>query len=370
MSGAEQFKGAWTDWLNFQSKMLDTWMNMARTGMKAGSFPSGLGSSPSDFYQAWKDLWTKGWAGVQTSAEAKGLGEQVYDKIHGAASVYNRVMSFWGQAMVRMAGFPVDKALDLETIKTLQDGLRQDYRDVMNALWGLAPTPESQESLKALLESGETSWDVWWGFLEPSFKHLAQVPGVFQKFASGDTAALSEIAGIFRKTYHDTIGRSLRSPSLGYFRESLTTFQRTVDAYVEYQASMQEFHSLMFATSQKAMEKVLARLTEFSGQQPSPQMLKEFYRLWLKINEDTYHDLFLSKEFTKLLQEVLTRGLQFRKWLDDLSDQLLELTNLPGKKDMDEIYKTIYELKKEVRGQRRRIQDLEQRLAAAPADQP
>jgi hypothetical protein len=63
----------------------------------------------------------------------------------------------------------------------------------------------------------------------------------------------------------------------------------------------------------------------------------------------------------------LTRGLLFRKQLDDLSDQIIKFTNLPTKQDMDEIYRTIYDLRKEVRWQRRAIRDLEQQLGTTAA---
>ncbi|MEW6263780.1 MAG: poly(R)-hydroxyalkanoic acid synthase subunit PhaE [Thermodesulfobacteriota bacterium] len=370
MTDEDKLKGPWTDWVSFQNKMFEQWMNVFKTGLKGTTpGPEAAVTSPFDFYQAWRDTWGKTWGWGLEAAAAEGLGAGVYDKMLGASKVYSQVLSFWSQAMTRLAKLPADQTLDLDALKALQDDLRTDYQQVMTALWGTIPSPVPQESLKAFLESGGTAWDVLWRFLEPSFKHLSQVPATAQKYFAGDTGAAAELAGLFRKTYHDTIGRSLRAPSLGFFREAVVKFQRTVDAYIEYQAAAQEFNSLFQATSQKAMEKVLGRLTEFAGRQPSPQISKEFYRLWLTINEETYHDLFLSKEFTRILREVLTRGLQFRKWWDDLSDDLLELTNLPGKKDMDEVYRAIYELKKEVRWQRRRIKELERCLGPAAVAQ-
>jgi hypothetical protein len=72
--------------------------------------------------------------------------------------------------------------------------------------------------------------------------------------------------------------------------------------------------------------------------------------------------MFQSEEFTKLLGEVVRAGLLFKKQFDELSDEIVGLTNLPTKADMDEIYHNIYDLKKEVRQQRRAIHDLERRL--------
>ncbi len=80
------------------------------------------------------------------------------------------------------------------------------------------------------------------------------------------------------------------------------------------------------------------------------------------INEEVYQELFRSEEFSKLSREVNSRGLLFRKWIDDVFEQILKFTSLPSKRDMDEIYRTLYDLKKEVRNQKSAMKELEKRL--------
>ena len=43
-------------------------------------------------------------------------------------------------------------------------------------------------------------------------------------------------------------------------------------------------------------------------------------------------------------------------------EHILKFTSLPSKKDMDEIYRTLYDLKKEVRNQKRAMKDIEKHL--------
>ena len=116
---------------------------------------------------------------------------------------------------------------------------------------------------------------------------------------------------------------------------------------------------MFYQTGIRAMERVLSRLEEFKDEDWStPEGVRKFYRLWWTINEDTYHELFLSEEFINLLREVLIRGLLFKKWLDELYDKMVEPLPIPRKKDMDEVYRAIYELKKEVRWQRKALEKL------------
>ena len=101
------------------------------------------------------------------------------------------------------------------------------------------------------------------------------------------------------------------------------------------------------------------RLGELEGKELTPETFREFYKIWWTINEDTYQELFVSPEFIGLMQEVLRRGLVLRQRTDKLSAESLSTLNIPTKDDMDEIYKAIYDLRKEVRWQRRGLHELE-----------
>ena len=136
----------------------------------------------------------------------------------------------------------------------------------------------------------------------------------------------------------------------------------SADAYVNYNAALTQYFVPFYQSTMSAAEKVFQRFGEFTGKEVTPETFNEFYQFWWKTNEDVYSQMLGSEDFTKLLGEVLRQGLIFKKQLDDLSDQIIRFTNLPTKQDMDEIYKTIYELKKEVRSQRRSIKNLEQLL--------
>jgi class III poly(R)-hydroxyalkanoic acid synthase PhaE subunit len=198
-----------------------------------------------------------------------------------------------------------------------------------------------------------------WSFIEPSFKNMAQLPGVLEKMAKGDRGAVADIGGIFVKNYEETIGKALLAPSLGYFKEFNERLNNMVYAYIQFNTSKVAFYSLFYATGMKAAERVYDKLTEFVGKEATPETFREFYRIWWTINEEVYQELFRSEEFSKLTLDVNRRGLQFRKWIDDVFEQILKFTSLPSKKDMDEIYRSLYDLKKEVRAQKRTIKELE-----------
>jgi hypothetical protein len=210
-----------------------------------------------------------------------------------------------------------------------------------------------------------------WGFAEPTFKSMAQLPEVLERVAKGDRGALGDLGGIFVKNYEETIGKALLAPSIGYFKEFNERMNNMIYAFIQFNTSKAAFYSLFYDTGMRAAERVYEKYTEFVGKEITPETFREFYRIWWTINEEVYQELFRSDEFSKLSRDVNRRGLLFRKWIDDVFEQILKFTSLPSKKDMDEIYRSLYNLKKEVRAQKRAIKDVEKHLGVnAPKNNP
>jgi hypothetical protein len=342
----------WSEWSKNQGKAME--------GLMAG-WPKVEGANwITDFYQNWLKSFRGMFGG--DGAPVQGLGPDAFGKVLDAEKVYTDLLSFWTRAMTPLSKLPAGTELSVEKIKEARELWNNEYQKMMESLWGAMPSPELRDTAKAITSATTVAGDYVWNFLEPVLKNLEGLPAILDKVAKGESGALMELSGLFRKNYESTMGKALRAPTMGYFRESVDLMGKAMDAYIQFGAAMNEFMSLFYSTGQKAAEKVFSRLNEFQGKEATPENFREFYKLWWTINEDTYHDLFMTKEFTGMLREVLRRGLLFRKWLDDFTDSILKLTNLPTKKDMDEIYHAIYDLRKEVRWQARAIREIEQHL--------
>lgn len=357
-------KDVFSQWMKWQQDFWANWMKNPAKGMEsffaAWQKPEG-GNWFSDWYQNWIKSAQEAFGGHGTQAQ-EGLGPEVFSRLLNAEKVYTDLLGFWTKAMTPLSMLPAGTELSVEKIKEARDLWMKEYKAMMESLWGSVPSPEFRDTGKAVSSAGVVASDYAWNFMEPILKNLENLPSLLDKAMKGESGALMELSGLFRKNYEATMGRALRAPTMGYFRETFDLVGKAADAYIQFNAAMNEYMSLFYATGQHAAEKVFARLNEFQGREPTPENFREFYKLWWTINEETYHELFLTKEFTGMLREVLRRGLLFRKWFDDLTDSILKLTNLPTKKDMDEIYHALYDLRKEIRWQARAIREIEQHL--------
>ena len=352
------------DWMSFwsqrQREFMDYWSTAAGRTAVSGAWPGG---TPFDTFREWQRNWMKAFSEpFGARAPEAGLGPDVFRRLVEASGAYADLVNIWAKSMALLTQLPAGTTLSTGKVKELYDQWVKDYQTMMESLWGAAPSGGMKEAAKAQADAAGAWAGHAWRLMEPMLGNLEQAPQVLARMAKGEVGASAELTGLLQKNYELTLGRFLRAPTLGFFREFSERANKAVDAYVRFNAALAEYFVPFHRTGLHAGEKVFQRLMDFRGQEVTPETLREFYRIWWTINEDLYYEMFQSEEFTKLLGEVVRAGLLFKKQFDELSDEIVGLTNLPTKAEMDEIYRSIYDLKKEVRQQRRAIHDLEQRL--------
>jgi class III poly(R)-hydroxyalkanoic acid synthase PhaE subunit len=272
------------------------------------------------------------------------------------------LINVWGKTVALLAQLPPGTTLSADKVKDLYDQWIRDYQTMVESLWGAVPSEDVKETAKLYSNVAGVWAEQAWRLMEPALRNLEQAPQTLARMSKGEVEAGVELTGLLRKNYEATLGKILRAPTMGFFREVAERTNRTADAYVRFNAALAQYFVPFYQTGLRAGERVFQRLMEFQGREVTPQTLREFYRIWWTINEDLHFQMFRSEEFTRLLGEVVRAGLLFKKQFDELSDEIIGLTNLPTKKEMDEVYRSVYELKKEVRQHTRAIQDLEGRL--------
>jgi class III poly(R)-hydroxyalkanoic acid synthase PhaE subunit len=352
-----------SQWLKLQESFMKDWMEAMGKMTPPMTPPAEWPKMPFNLGSLY-DAWYRSLGEMFKEEEEEGLGQLVHGRITTASKLYLDLLNFWSKTGSIFKALPPDKPPGLEQINEFREKWMKDYRTLMEALWGELPATEDTDLEKTFARTAAAGPQYAMGFFEPFMKNLSRMPEIFQKISKGDISAISDLGGIFSKNYEDVVGRAMLAPSVSYFKELQRKINQTIHAFIQFNTAKNAFYSLLYKTGLKAADKVYQKSLAFAGKEASPESFKEFYRLWLTTNEEVYHEFLKSDEFGNMVKEMVTRGLRFRKWVDDLTDHALKFTNIPGKKDMDEIYKSIHDLRSEVRAQRRNIKALEKKLAA------
>jgi polyhydroxyalkanoate synthase subunit PhaE len=138
---------------------------------------------------------------------------------------------------------------------------------------------------------------------------------------------------------------------------------RATVAFNQFQAAMAEFIYLLYLPVKKSL-RVMGEESRPGGRAELPEDFKEYYKRWLKNLEGHYMTLFQSGEYTRTLSHALNALEDFNTAKQNLLSQAQEALGLPTRREMDELYREMHLLQKQVKAMAKRLE----RLAPAPEE--
>jgi Poly(R)-hydroxyalkanoic acid synthase subunit (PHA_synth_III_E). len=165
------------------------------------------------------------------------------------------------------------------------------------------------------------------------------------------------------KALNDVYEKELRQyfkiPPLGLTRFYQERFNEMLDKYNLFETVLAEFLSLLYLPMEKSFVIFQEKLKQMAEEGHLPKETKESYAIWVKILEGHYVNLFKSKEYTDVLHRTLNQMEDFIIVRNKIMEDFFQLLPLVTHKDIDDLYKEFYVLKK-------RVKELEKQLNISP----
>jgi len=149
--------------------------------------------------------------------------------------------------------------------------------------------------------------------------------------------------------YKEEFQQFLQVPQLGLTRFYQEKAHRTLDKFVLLQNGMAEFVNILYLPMEQSVKVLQEKVAELAEKGALPENPKDYYNMWVKILEGHYMTLFKTSEYAQTLSRVLDAFEDYQATRDDLLQDVLKSLPVPTNRDMDALYKEIYELKKKIR---------------------
>ena len=181
----------------------------------------------------------------------------------------------------------------------------------------------------------------------------------FPRFAEGHPESFITVFHSLFKAFDSTIGRAFHVPPVGKDRERTELLSRGFDDLSVYAAKNTVYQHTMYTTGLVAVEKVVEKLAEKIKAGAEIKHFDEFFDIWIDVSEQAYYKLFQTEEFSRIQAELLDSGLNARTHFFKIME--MQLYDLPVvlRTEMDDLYKTVYELNKKVKKLEKQIQEVE-----------
>lgn len=350
MSGTQEYFNAW---LKAQQDAFASVGEMARKfqqgfpglGGGGGAMPGFGAAMPAfggfqDVYATWERSVAESLRGG-SPCDANFIRETLLKSL-SSSNAYMKLYELWLPLFKAMQ----QKGASQESFKDLVDPAK--YKEVMDRVFGFNPEAATQlaEQVRTLLESFAHSSQ---GFLKPwleaSGKSFRSIPQIME----GHPEPFMKIFHTMFSAFDSTVGRVFHVPAVGKDREKVELLLRSLDDLSVYLAKNTEFEHAMYVTGLAAYETMIAAVAEKVSTGGEFKDFGEFFNLWITVNEKAYSALFRTNDYAKMQGEVLEASLNVRKHFFKLTELYLYDLPIALRSEMDDLYKTVYELKKKVK---------------------
>lgn len=175
----------------------------------------------------------------------------------------------------------------------------------------------------------------------------------FPEMFSGNSEKMKELYNNFNNVFGKTFEPLLKLANPGKEKENVEATITLMDKIAEFTIKQSELQSHLYKTTQTAMEELAKETQEkYKDMQAgtySVPTANELYNEWVKKNEKLFSDLFATEEFSKVKGEALNLSMDVKKHFEKQFENVFELYPVVFKSEMEEVYKTVHDLKKTVK---------------------
>ena len=181
---------------------------------------------------------------------------------------------------------------------------------------------------------------------------------ILTRIASGDTNAYMDFFKQFNEKYDETVGKYFNMMGLGLNRESNEEQMKAINAYFKSMFAGGELGATVMNALGGSMKDLVEAYQKGLADGKSFSTYREFYDLWYKTTEDALVKLFGTDEFAKTFDNYAEKYSNYMSAMNKVYERALSALPIPTNTDMKSLYKTVYDLRKDMRDLKRSVSGL------------
>jgi poly[(R)-3-hydroxyalkanoate] polymerase subunit PhaE len=227
-----------------------------------------------------------------------------------------------------------------------------------------------QEMQKAFQDTDEL-WrlyrEQWKGLVQPWVESLRRTPWHFGQASTGNGSALMELPKVYWDAYESTFGRLLESPSLGLTRELNTDILKGFDAWLDYRRAGFEYQIALGGTWIHAFEEFMRQMVAQAEKGDTVLSVKKLLFLWIGVVDNVFTKEFRTEAYIRIQGRLVNAATAYQLREREIVDAFLKTSHLASRSELDEAYRRIYELRKDVKDLKKAWKEIQAELAEAKA---
>lgn len=344
-----QWGNMWNNWMNgwnnWNSNMnqANNWMNMMNQWNN---------NNPVDAFKKASETWTglfnqyyntlsTGFADMQKNVQ-NGTAQDAYRNMINVNEGFTRFVEMWMPFWKSIQ----EKTFNMDMYKNMVNPAM--YKELMDKYFGFLPE-NSRQYMQQYTEMIQK------GMAQASQNGMQQYQQ-FRNMLSNATPGSNDIFGSMLSGYTTMYNMMMEGVSPitklitpNQFTKSLMEWNDIANRTMVYNIKNAEMQYMIYNQGVKVMDSLAENIAEKVQKGEDINNMMALYQEWLNISDKVFVSLFESEEYSKIMAETSAMQLRLRKDVEAQLEKYLVGVPVATRSEMDELYKTIYDLKKQVR---------------------
>jgi len=357
----------WSNWMNNMNQGAN-WMNQVQQFQNqfqnANPFNMEAWKKSSDdftgifnkYYEVLNTNFTEWQKNIQN-----GTVQDAYRNMVNVTDGFTRFYEMWTPMWKSIQ----DKTFNMDMYKQMANPAM--YKDLMDKYFGFMPenTRQYAQGITDMMNNGMKQYG------QAGVNQFQQMRGMM---ANMPGANASEMFSNLLNGYNTFTG--MMNSAVAPFTKMITPNQYTkstmewndiANRIMVYNIKNAELQYVIYNQGTKVMDQLAENISNKLQSDEEVNSMMALYQEWLNISDKVYVSLFESDEYSKLMAEVSALQLTLRKDMETQMEKSLAGIPVATRSEMEEMYKTIYDLKKQVRDLERNVEYNNTKVAVVEA---
>ena len=308
-------------------------MNMSNWNTNSNPFAT--------FFGQWNELMTQQMQNLQNNFKTGGA-QDAYRNMMNTADGFARFTQLWTPMMKSLQ----DKSFNMEMFRKMMNP--GQYKELMDQYFGFMP-----ENLRTYMQQSSGMFqDMMKQWTSTANNGMEQMRGMMGQFTPASTDMFGTMLNNYNGFYNNlqsAFAPMARMTTPNQYTKSMAEWNDIANRMVQFNIKNAEMQYMVYEQGQKVMEELAHSLTQKVQDGVEITSMMDLYKEWMSISDKTFVKLFESEAYSEVMAEVSSMQMRLKKDIELQMEGALANVPVATRSELDELYKTIYDLKKQVR---------------------
>ena len=336
----------WSNWSNTMNQannwntQWNNWMNQAQSAFSMDAWKKNT-DNMSSLYNQFTETLNTNFAEMQKNMQ-NGTVQDAYRNMVNVAEGFSRFNQMWAPMWKSIQ----EKTFNMDMYKQWMNPVM--YKEMMDKYFGFMPegTREYMQQMSTMMQDNMKQ------FGQFGNNGYMQMRSMMNSMPFNANEMFGGMMNNYTQWYNmvnDAMSPITKMMTPNQHTKTMMEWQDIANRMMVYNIKNAEMQYMIYNQGAKVMDALAQNVLGKIEKGEDVNSMMALYQEWMNLSDKTFVSLFESDEYSQVMAEVSSLQMRLKKDMEAQAEKFLVGVPVATRSEMDELYKTIYDLKKQVR---------------------